>query len=302
MAAAQLLQSRPTAHPPWPAEHLTISPNGDAFVKSSLATGVLPEILQELLAARKRCAAVGAWVAGGMEHEVALCPGSYPEPAHPPARGVAAHLLTHLPTTDCTVEVLDDICDQACCPIPRQPPLPAARARTWARPPTPSSRPCSTAASWRSRCRPTRCTVRSRQGKGAGCWVMGPAGSAAPHRGLPVAAGSSLSPSCSLQASVQTSCCLPLSRPTGFTGATVGALPCLEISSSVTSFGREMIMETRWVAGQRRWGCGQRACRGVTRRQPCGPEPPCGSQQPGPHLLATKRLLNSPPHPPSRFL
>ena len=31
----------------------------------------------------------------------------------------------------------------------------------------------------------------------------------------------------------------------GFTGATVGALPCLEISSSVTSFGREMIMETR---------------------------------------------------------
>ena len=32
----------------------------------------------------------------------------------------------------------------------------------------------------------------------------------------------------------------------GFTGATVGALPCLEISSSVTSFGREMIMETRW--------------------------------------------------------
>lgn len=31
----------------------------------------------------------------------------------------------------------------------------------------------------------------------------------------------------------------------GFTGATVGTLPCLEISSSVTSFGREMIMETR---------------------------------------------------------
>ena len=31
----------------------------------------------------------------------------------------------------------------------------------------------------------------------------------------------------------------------GFTGATVGALPCLEISSSVTSFGREMIMHTR---------------------------------------------------------
>lgn len=31
----------------------------------------------------------------------------------------------------------------------------------------------------------------------------------------------------------------------GFTGATVGALPCLEISSSVTAFGREMIMHTR---------------------------------------------------------
>lgn len=31
----------------------------------------------------------------------------------------------------------------------------------------------------------------------------------------------------------------------GFTGATVGALPCLEISSSVTSFGRQMIDHTR---------------------------------------------------------
>lgn len=31
----------------------------------------------------------------------------------------------------------------------------------------------------------------------------------------------------------------------GFTGATVGALPCLEISSSVTSFGRVMIESTR---------------------------------------------------------
>lgn len=31
----------------------------------------------------------------------------------------------------------------------------------------------------------------------------------------------------------------------GFTGATVGQLPCLEISSSVTAFGREMIDKTR---------------------------------------------------------
>ena len=36
----------------------------------------------------------------------------------------------------------------------------AGPGRTWARRPTPSSRPCSTGASWRSRCRPTRCTVR----------------------------------------------------------------------------------------------------------------------------------------------
>lgn len=35
-----------------------------------------------------------------------------------------------------------------------------------------------------------------------------------------------------------------LRRP-GFTGATVGTLPCLEVSSSTTSFGREMIVETR---------------------------------------------------------
>merc|ERR1719387_2451181 len=31
----------------------------------------------------------------------------------------------------------------------------------------------------------------------------------------------------------------------GFTGATVGQLPCLEISSSVTGFGREMIDHTK---------------------------------------------------------
>ncbi len=36
------------------AEHLTFTPNNDVFVKPSLATGVLPEILQELLMARKR--------------------------------------------------------------------------------------------------------------------------------------------------------------------------------------------------------------------------------------------------------
>lgn len=31
----------------------------------------------------------------------------------------------------------------------------------------------------------------------------------------------------------------------GFTGATVGSLPCLEISSSVTAFGRQMIEESK---------------------------------------------------------
>jgi len=31
----------------------------------------------------------------------------------------------------------------------------------------------------------------------------------------------------------------------GFTGATVGALPCLEISSSVTAYGRTMIEHTK---------------------------------------------------------
>jgi len=33
----------------------------------------------------------------------------------------------------------------------------------------------------------------------------------------------------------------------GFTGATVGKLPCLEISASVTAFGRQMIEETKRV-------------------------------------------------------
>lgn len=36
----------------------------------------------------------------------------------------------------------------------------------------------------------------------------------------------------------------------GFTGATVGALPCLEISSSVTAFGRDMIEHTKRMVEQ----------------------------------------------------
>ena len=31
----------------------------------------------------------------------------------------------------------------------------------------------------------------------------------------------------------------------GFTGATVGKMPCLEISSSTTAYGREMIEHTK---------------------------------------------------------
>jgi DNA polymerase elongation subunit (family B) len=34
----------------------------------------------------------------------------------------------------------------------------------------------------------------------------------------------------------------------GFTGATVGKLPCLQISSSVTAYGREMIFKTKEVS------------------------------------------------------
>jgi DNA polymerase delta subunit 1 len=33
----------------------------------------------------------------------------------------------------------------------------------------------------------------------------------------------------------------------GFTGATIGKLPCLAISSSVTSYGRQMIETTKTV-------------------------------------------------------
>jgi len=33
----------------------------------------------------------------------------------------------------------------------------------------------------------------------------------------------------------------------GFTGATIGKLPCLEISSSVTAYGRQMIEKTKQV-------------------------------------------------------
>ncbi len=38
---------------------------------------------------------------------------------------------------------------------------------------------------------------------------------------------------------------LTAQRRYGFTGATVGKLPCLEISAAVTSFGREMLHKTK---------------------------------------------------------
>lgn len=38
-----------------PAEHIALSPCGDCFVKAVAQKGILPEILEELLAARKRC-------------------------------------------------------------------------------------------------------------------------------------------------------------------------------------------------------------------------------------------------------
>ena len=42
-------------------------------------------------------------------------------------------------------------------------------------------------------------------------------------------------------------CCLQISANSvyGFTGATVGKMPCLEISSSTTSYGRQMIEHTK---------------------------------------------------------
>lgn len=43
----------------------------------------------------------------------------------------------------------------------------------------------------------------------------------------------------------------------GFTGATVGKLPCLEISAAVTSFGREMLHKTK---GRPHMGCEARLC------------------------------------------
>ena len=40
-----------------PAEQVQRSPSGDLFVKASLRKGILPEILEELLSARKRAKA-----------------------------------------------------------------------------------------------------------------------------------------------------------------------------------------------------------------------------------------------------
>lgn len=51
-------RTHPTTHPQasqLPPEAYERSPSGDCFVRGSVAKGILPEILEELLAARKRC-------------------------------------------------------------------------------------------------------------------------------------------------------------------------------------------------------------------------------------------------------
>ena len=42
-----------------PAEDVTRTPSGEYFVRAHRQKGILPEILEELLAARKRCARIG---------------------------------------------------------------------------------------------------------------------------------------------------------------------------------------------------------------------------------------------------
>lgn len=49
-----------------PPEAYEKSPSGDLFVRREVAKGILPEILEELLAARKRCAACGGPARSGL--------------------------------------------------------------------------------------------------------------------------------------------------------------------------------------------------------------------------------------------
>lgn len=44
----------PTEAMKYPADQITKTPNGDYFIKSSVKKGILPQILEELISARKK--------------------------------------------------------------------------------------------------------------------------------------------------------------------------------------------------------------------------------------------------------
>ena len=192
-----------------PAEDVTKTPSGEYFVKAHRQKGILPEILEELLAARKRCA---HWVHGG-GHAIGA-PSSPTGPTSPDwlvvhfVRRAKADLKA---ATDPFVKaVLDG--RQIALKVGQQAPIPRCCIQAHTRQPGHSADTADHFSAGRVGCLPS---------------------SALPH--------AEATPGC---------LCPQVSANSvyGFTGATVGKMPCLEISSSTTAYGREMIEHTKCAA------------------------------------------------------
>lgn len=169
-----------------PPEHVTRTPSGDFFVRAELSKGILPEILEELLSARKRAkadlkAATDPFVKAVLDgRQLALKVGCGAVVVRTWLRGV----LVQLPV----IVAVGIFAVKWKCVTPWH----VAWKSTWH-------------VAWKSH--------GTRFGNQHGTWYQ------------QVSANSVY----------------------GFTGATVGKMPCLEISASTTSFGRQMIEHTKYA-------------------------------------------------------
>ena len=185
-------------------EDVMKTPSGDLFVKAHASKGILPEILEELLGARKRAKA---------DLKVATDPFLR---AVLDGRQLA---LKARPKLLCRV-------DQSTLCRPKHMMV------------TQLTSPCRCC---NCRCTPQLSRAQSRQM--CSCTVVRRGTQALMVRHAAFASVGDVMLTCRLTRCLLVQ--LSANSVYGFTGATIGKMPCLEISSSVTAFGRQMIEHTK---------------------------------------------------------
>ncbi|CAI5983148.1 unnamed protein product [Closterium sp. NIES-65] len=197
-----------------PDDQISQTPTGDLFVKASAAKGILPEILEELLAARKRAKADLKVPSSLLVVKASAAKGILPDILEEllAARKRAKADFKALAAKGILPEILEELL--------------AARKRAKANLKK-ATDPLEKAV---LDGRQLALKLRLQHHRGhCRCIIM-------PLLCMLLLIFFPL-PSASPQVSANS--------VYGFTGATIGALPCLEISSSVTAYGRQMIEHTR---------------------------------------------------------